>query len=485
MPGAGHHRVLHPFHGGGGATPAPTAWLAKDYRAYWHSVEAELDASLRRRRPQSVEAVFRSEQWQSACPARVFIYNLSKPFADAFNMHRATAYQVFGKPHALGGHVRMTSQYAFSMALYYRLARSRCRTSDPATATLFFVPVLPRKRRVKDWQDVCANPYHGTSAADLTNQLPHLTRRTAHRHVLVFAHEHVDDCLACKGWWSQPLGLLTHALRVAYSHALPARMARAHNYLGGYGALYAASARHYPNLLSVPLLSQVHWYAERGEIATRFGNRTIGADPAMKRRDADRWDAVLHDTARDAAPSDAAAAPADPPPTGRYLTAQYMRRVPWANRRPRPILMLYMGGNSGTTGSRGSRSGGGSGGSGGGGSGDGSGDGSGGGGSHNTHGDAASRDAIFRACARYNESVVCVARPYRHIEALSKQQATFCLEPSGDTFNRKSISDSVTLGCIPVLFNNWTDHLFRSWGIARHPRSSPGPPLCAARAGCT
>lgn len=41
--------------------------------------------------------------------------------------------------------------------------------------------------------------------------------------------------------------------------------------------------------------------------------------------------------------------------------------------------------------------------------------------------------------------------------ATVKSKATFCLEPAGDSPWRKSLSDSITFGCIPVLFSELTD----------------------------
>eukprot|EP00523_Entomoneis_sp_CCMP467_P016477 CAMPEP_0168773934 /NCGR_PEP_ID=MMETSP0725-20121227/4730_1 /TAXON_ID=265536 /ORGANISM="Amphiprora sp., Strain CCMP467" /LENGTH=142 /DNA_ID=CAMNT_0008823503 /DNA_START=161 /DNA_END=585 /DNA_ORIENTATION=+ len=38
-----------------------------------------------------------------------------------------------------------------------------------------------------------------------------------------------------------------------------------------------------------------------------------------------------------------------------------------------------------------------------------------------------------------------------------KLDAKFCLEPGGDTERRKSISDSIASGCIPVFFTNVTE----------------------------
>ena len=40
---------------------------------------------------------------------------------------------------------------------------------------------------------------------------------------------------------------------------------------------------------------------------------------------------------------------------------------------------------------------------------------------------------------------------------IAQANATFCLEPGGDSPYRKSLSDSIALGCIPVLFHSYTD----------------------------
>ena len=48
-----------------------------------------------------------------------------------------------------------------------------------------------------------------------------------------------------------------------------------------------------------------------------------------------------------------------------------------------------------------------------------------------------------------------------------KKQSRFCLEPEGDSPERKSIYDSVLSGCVPVLFSKWTDQIapvsLRGW----------------------
>jgi hypothetical protein len=48
-----------------------------------------------------------------------------------------------------------------------------------------------------------------------------------------------------------------------------------------------------------------------------------------------------------------------------------------------------------------------------------------------------------------------------------KQRADFCLEPAGDTPYRKSLADSLSFGCIPILFHPMTDNanewLWNGW----------------------
>ena len=48
-----------------------------------------------------------------------------------------------------------------------------------------------------------------------------------------------------------------------------------------------------------------------------------------------------------------------------------------------------------------------------------------------------------------------------------KQESDFCLEAAGDTPYRKSLADSIGMGCIPMLFHPMTDNanevLWHDW----------------------
>ena len=43
------------------------------------------------------------------------------------------------------------------------------------------------------------------------------------------------------------------------------------------------------------------------------------------------------------------------------------------------------------------------------------------------------------------------------------QTATFCLQPPGDSYTRRSVFDSMVAGCIPVFFHNVSAYLQYKW----------------------
>lgn len=73
------------------------------------------------------------------------------------------------------------------------------------------------------------------------------------------------------------------------------------------------------------------------------------------------------------------------------------------------------------------------------------------------HGDIEVRQLIHKLCVGYKNTKTCEFLPKYRAKDMPKARATFCLEPAGDTPGRKSLSDSITFGCIPVLFSELTD----------------------------
>ena len=73
-----------------------------------------------------------------------------------------------------------------------------------------------------------------------------------------------------------------------------------------------------------------------------------------------------------------------------------------------------------------------------------------------THGDVPVRKLIQKMCNGYKDISVCTFKSFTRESASLKAKARFCLEPGGDSPFRKSISDSMAMGCIPVVFSNIT-----------------------------
>jgi hypothetical protein len=79
-----------------------------------------------------------------------------------------------------------------------------------------------------------------------------------------------------------------------------------------------------------------------------------------------------------------------------------------------------------------------------------------------THGDTMVRRRLESMCKSYNDSAVCTwsemgwgMHDLRRMMLL-KGRSRFCLEPQGDSPFRKSISDSISMGCVPVTFSSIT-----------------------------
>mmetsp|Transcript_15181 Transcript_15181/g.33041 ORF Transcript_15181/g.33041 Transcript_15181/m.33041 type:complete len:446 (-) Transcript_15181:108-1445(-) len=107
-------------------------------------------------------------------------------------------------------------------------------------------------------------------------------------------------------------------------------------------------------------------------------------------------------------------------------TSQYP--PPWRQSTGRDILMLFLGSTS--------------------------------------HGDTEVRQRIAQQCNSYNNASVCISYNPRSgtkngatYDLSTKGRSVFCLEPAGDSPYRKSLSDSITYGCIPVLFSNLTNEV--------------------------
>ena len=79
------------------------------------------------------------------------------------------------------------------------------------------------------------------------------------------------------------------------------------------------------------------------------------------------------------------------------------------------------------------------------------------------HGDLPVRQKIVEMCKGYDDDAICYRNKWTETEGIvGKGKAKFCLEPAGDDPWRKSLSDSIVFGCIPVLFSELSDD-FAPW----------------------
>jgi hypothetical protein len=331
------------------------------------------------------------------CPT-VFVYDLPElwDYPVPFNeLRHMNPALLTGRP--CGDGTFDTDQYTLAMFVLYRLSVSeRCRvTNNPAEADLFIVPALPRPKSHDQVGDAC-------SRAEIPeSQLTHLTPATAHRHMLLLSKGHIN-AYGCR-WWREPSGLLADATRVSYSVVV------------------------------------------RGE-----WNNVTESSPEMKGakygiygpHDAPEWTPDRLAAARDFDASDV--------PYPHSFSVPYPSDVhwdvdagpgPWARPdRPRKFLASFIGGMHGEYG-------------------------------------AEVRRQILNVCSAAGEPTCHYGdiRELPHDKALHvehstiklpkghcrfteyKQNAIFCLEPGGDSPYRKSLSDDISLGCIPVVFSPYLE----------------------------
>eukprot|EP00873_Tetraselmis_striata_P011989 jgi/Tetstr1/432253/TSEL_002288.t1 len=328
------------------------------------------------------------------CPT-VYVYDAPElwdfpiPFAQ---LHRADPAAIVGKP--CGDGTFDTEQYAMAMLVLYRLAAStRCRvTKDPAEAELFVVPAFPAPKRGAQIGDMCER------GEALEQHLPHLSPETAPRHLLMMSkgHSNAKHC----DWWRQPRGLLTEATRVSYSVVVR----------GEWDDDDAAPAPGPPKHAAYGPFDGPDWPLSRLTAARDYDDSSLVYPHAFS----------------------------VPYPSDVHWGADG-GVGPWARvDRPRRFMASFLGDIHGKYG-------------------------------------VAVRQRIVEVCKAAGEPA-CLHANMATLSKLQKQQAKhakkddsvvkghcrfkrykqdaiFCLEPGGDSPYRKSLSDDIAMGCIPVVFS--------------------------------
>ena len=75
------------------------------------------------------------------------------------------------------------------------------------------------------------------------------------------------------------------------------------------------------------------------------------------------------------------------------------------------------------------------------------------------------RDRIRAQCVKMQEQLKgsargCDLQVYNTTNAPLKRTATFCLEPGGDSPFRRSLTDDLVFGCIPVVFSRFLSNAY-------------------------
>lgn len=193
-----------------------------------------------------------------------------------------------------------THMYSAPMILLWRILRSPRLTLDPAEADLFFVPMWPKQKSQKLWEERCERD----SNLNLASELMYLTERTAHRHFFIVGKGHVKVGGKCDAWWKKPSGLLRRAMRFAYSSDYGTGDREGQERYGPFDlktpwdaekiaadVLLEDDNANYPHLVSVPYPSSIHvslhslhrslrppdWIARKGQHAQFLASFVGGA----------------------------------------------------------------------------------------------------------------------------------------------------------------------------------------------------------------
>ncbi|KAJ8604665.1 hypothetical protein CTAYLR_009805 [Chrysophaeum taylorii] len=210
--------------------------------------------------------------WEGAGWPRVYVYDVPEYWdmkTKLRDLARVPAEnpEIFGPKCSAGLYDEYaTHMYSAPMILLWRILRSPRWTTNPAEADLFFVPMWPKQKSQKLWEDRCARDAN----LFLAEKLRHLTPKTAHRHFFVVGKGHVKVGGKCDAWWKKPENLLLRkAMRFAYSSDYGTSDRIGQERYGPYtldtpleAARLAADLMDnespYPHLVSIPYPSSVH-----------------------------------------------------------------------------------------------------------------------------------------------------------------------------------------------------------------------------------
>lgn len=334
------------------------------------------------------------------CP-KVFVYDLPKKYTD-YNVSKDGApWEKYWSKQEGADFLKMTAQYGLGEGVLHRVHNSkRCRqVTDPAEADLFIIPILAGAKSGGKWDAACRSGK--ITSEELMKVLPHLNKETAHKHAVFVGKGHPNAAHSgCDAWWRKPEGLLQQIWRISYSENWGGK--------GEYGEE-----------------DGVHHVQEFGRIDDKPD--FTGRDPS-KPKDANEYPNDFNAT--DAKDTEYHNLRSVPYMSDFHWSANFTETPPWKEGAERGLvekrktLMAFFGKIR-----------------------------------TDTSYSSKIRPFIAKECKKAGKDI-CHDVFSSHFGMFDqKRNTTFCLEPPGDSPYRKSISESLLAGCIPVIFSKQTDSM--------------------------
>mmetsp|Transcript_9938 Transcript_9938/g.15102 ORF Transcript_9938/g.15102 Transcript_9938/m.15102 type:complete len:470 (+) Transcript_9938:83-1492(+) len=286
--------------------------------------------------------------------------------------------------------MRRSNQGSAARMTEYQLKHSSCRTFNAAQADLFFIPMFTAVKGNKEWRNICR-----IDEQEILKNLKFLKPSTACRHFLFFAKT-FRACSTGKFWYDPNDLRLWQMARLAYDMPLDLPWET------DLSLKEIPFKENYRNAKSGLIDRGKGFYgSERIKIRN---NKTIIAPPTTSRTETYMV------------------------PFPNIYSVPYPSSIHWSSSNIDPIALRFPYKNRttlinfiGTVGKRES---------------------------------SKLRHRMHHVLAQFNcSNIYCHHSGVSHGSTLlTKGNSIFCLEPGGDSPSRKSISDSIAFGCIPVTF---------------------------------
>eukprot|EP00746_Dinoflagellata_sp_MGD_P153906 gnl/MRDRNA2_/MRDRNA2_84519_c0_seq1.p1 gnl/MRDRNA2_/MRDRNA2_84519_c0~~gnl/MRDRNA2_/MRDRNA2_84519_c0_seq1.p1 ORF type:complete len:459 (+),score=91.64 gnl/MRDRNA2_/MRDRNA2_84519_c0_seq1:103-1479(+) len=324
---------------------------------------------------------------------KVFIYDLPKKYMDYDPTTQPAPWENKGGEEG-APFMRATSQYGLAAGILWRVVHSkRCLRVTDPSEADMFI--IPILSRPKSGKKWAgACSGHKITAEELMPLLPHMTEENAHKHVVFVGKGHPNAGYSgCDAWWRRPEGMLRKVWRVSYSEVFDGK--------GQYGK---ENETHHAQ----EVVFSRKWSANQDAEQTA-SEMYMDSELDFDKAESDQMDYENMVSA--------------PYMSDFHWSLNFTDTPPWKETNERDTLMAFFG-------------------------------------TIRTKSEYSTKIRPFLAdkCHTYGDACKIMMADHDHMALFNaKRQTKFCLEPPGDSPYRKSISESILAGCIPVMFSRQTD----------------------------